>query len=242
MSIPKKLNHNFQSVKFIDVDYRRTSNCEQYYCDDICRCSRIRDCELSIAYNDFLSYIYDIYFDNSIQTTRNNVLNNILSDITKEIDIYTIDRITRIFRLWDKSNWDIIIDKGYYGEEIGGVYINNVSRIESSIDKALSIDNLTNRIQYLIELEYGYLLPELKNCKFEVIEINKSDIIFGSHSQLENVKLEKLDHYSDMNYSNIRGIVISKCDKWRLIDGYHRCFETKLEKIKVINSIKITEL
>ena len=229
----------------IEIDYTRKYSCKESGCDMICRCSEITNTRVvNIDYNRIILSIYDIIFDKSLSTTRETKLNSVLFGVTKEVDLYTIDRITRHFRLWDKSNWDINVDYGYYGDELDSVTIaSSVAKsIEDTLNIAFSIQDLTGRIQYLIGLEYGYLLPELEtigvsnNCKFEVIDINKSDLIFGSDSQLKKVKSENLEHYDDYNYDGIRGIVIKKGDKWRLIDGYHRCFKSRSETLRVISA------
>jgi hypothetical protein len=224
----------------IEIDYDRRYSCKESGCDDICRCSQIINAKIkSINYNQIIENIYDNFFDKSISTERDSKLNSILFDITKEVDLYTIDRITRIFKLWDKSNWNINIEYGFYGEEIESITINDSisKQIDENIKIAFSIQDLTGRIQFLLGLEYGYLIPELEKCKFEVIDINKSDLIFGSDSQLKKVKGEKLEHYNDFNYNGIKGVVAKKGDKWRLIDGYHRCFKSKSKIIRVISAV-----
>ena len=83
-------------------------------------------------------------------------------------------------------------------------------------------------------LEYGKILPELKGLSYKIAEVERDSIIFGSDAHYKNVLNEDLEHYSDKNYSSIRGIVISKGDKYRLIDGYHRCSKSENRLIKVL--------
>ena len=117
-----------------------------------------------------------------------------------------------------------------------------VNKVESHLDIAFSIDDLSGRIEYLLGLEYGHLLPELVGCKYEAIEVNKEDIIFGSEGHYEKVKYKKLNHYLDSNYNGIRGVVLLKERKagnqFRLIDGYHRCSSTQKDKVKVLRAYK----
>lgn len=223
----------------IDIDYQRENNCEENGCDDICRCSRIINSTIeSIDINSLVESIYYEYFDKSEQTKRDLKLNYILNGIDKTIDFYTIDKILRINRIWDKENWEIKTSNGYYGEEVDSVtlYSNVASKIENQIDDVLSIDDLSKRVEYLLQLEYGYLLPELIGKNYKVDYIKKEDIIFASDGHYKRIQRENLDHYSDKNYSNIRGVVLQKGDKYKLVDGYHRCFSTNKLDVLVLKA------
>jgi len=231
----------------IDYDYNTQYSCEDSGCNEegICRCGMICDEHInSIEVDVIVGDIYAEYFDNSISTKRDNSINAILFGITKEVDLYTIDRIVRHFKLWESHNWKMVIEGGYYGQEMGGITLTSLvaKEVESHLDIAFSIDDLSGRIEYLLGLEYGHLLPELVGCKYEIIEVNKEDIIFGSDGHYEKVKYKKLNHYLDPKYHGIRGVVILKerkvGDQWRLIDGYHRCTSTQKDKVKVLRAYK----
>ena len=83
-------------------------------------------------------------------------------------------------------------------------------------------------------MEYGYIIPELVDKDFEIIEICKDDIHFGNKEHLNKVKEKNLEFYRDENYKGIRGIVYFD-GKYRVIDGYHRINTSNKSKIKVIN-------
>jgi hypothetical protein len=239
----KLLDKNFSYS--INYDYNTEYSCEDSGCNEegICRCGTIYDEHInSIDFDAIVGDIYSEYFDNSISTKRDNSINAIIFGITKEIDLYTIDRILRHFKIWETNNWEMQIEGGYYGAEMGDIILEDsiAKQIESNLDIAFSIDELSGRIEYLLGLEYGHLLPGLSGCKYEVIEIDREDIIFGSDGHYEKVKYKKLDHYLDSNYNGIRGIVLLKerksGDKWRLLDGYHRCASTQNDKVKVLKA------
>ncbi len=239
----KILGKNFKYS--IDYDYDTQYSCEDSGCiqEGICRCGVIYDSKINSVDMDAIGGdIYAEYFDNSVSTKRDNNISSIVFGVDKEINIYTIDRVLRHFKIWDQTNWEIGIEGGYYGQELGDITIINsvASEIESCLDIAFSIDELNGRIEYLLGLEYGHLLPELTGCEYEVIDINREDIIYGNEDHYEKVKSKKLDHYLDSNYDGIRGIVILKERKagnqWRLLDGYHRCSSTKKDKVKVLKA------
>lgn len=221
----------------LEVDYTREYHCHRYGCDNICRCSTIVDSIVKfIDINQIVDKVYSLYFDKSKETKRDLKLNSILNDIDKKINLFTIDRILRLNRAWDKENWEINIENSYYGEEIHSVILQRhiAEKVESNIEDAILIENLSNRIEFLLKLEYGYILPELIGKSYKVDTIKKEDIIFGSEGHYRKIQTEKLEHYSDVNYKNIRGIVIKKDDKYKLIDGYHRCYSTNKKNITVL--------
>ena len=81
-------------------------------------------------------------------------------------------------------------------------------------------------MEYLLGMEYGYLLPELDECDYELISIDIDDVVFGSDSHYVNIQKENLDHY--INYNGIKGVVKKDGEKYKIIDGYHRIHSTKL--------------
>ena len=223
----------------LQYDYNNYTSCSESGCDEegICRCSIIENAHVvSVNIPNMVNHIFDNYFDNSISSKRNSTINSILGGVSKEIDIYTIDRILRINEAHEPSNWDIQVCSGYYGQEIDGVILEDVvsSKIEKQIDDAFNIIDLTERIEYLLTLEYGNVLPELKGCKYSIEKVERDSIIFGSDSHFRKVNEKKLDHYSDKNYNGIRGIAISKGDRLRLIDGYHRCTTSEDRTVKLL--------
>jgi uncharacterized protein YqkB len=220
-------------------DYHNYTSCSESGCDEegICRCSTIEDARVtSVNIPSMVNHIYANYFDDSISTKRNSTINSILGGVSKEIDIYTIDRILRINKVYEPTNWDVQVCGGYYGEEIDDVILEDVvaKKIENQLEDAFNIIDLTERIEFLLMLEYDKILPELKGLSYKITEVERDSIIFGSDAHYKNVLNEDLEHYSDKNYCSIRGIVISKGDKYRLIDGYHRCSKSENRLIKVL--------
>jgi len=230
-------------IKDKDFQYCLNIDCKyQYYCDisgcdeeGVCRCGEIHNpVIISVNVSKIADDIYNLYFDSSISTKRNNTIQS-LWGITKELNKYTIDRILRVNKIWNPLYWDISVVNGYYGQEIGeAVIINDIaSDLEEQIEFALNIESKKDLIHYLLKLEYGKILPELEG-DFDVITVRRDNIIFGNNNHFNNVINEDMEYYSDKKYYGIRGIVIEKGDKWRLIDGYHRCSKTELETVRVL--------
>jgi hypothetical protein len=231
------LGKNFSYLT--DYDYNNHTDCGSYGCDEegICRCSTIEDAHvISVNIPNMAAVIYSDYFDDSLAAKRNSTINSILGGVSKEIDIYTIDRILRINKAYDPSNWEVQVCGGYYGEEIDDIILEDfiARKIENELEEAFNIIELTDRIEYLLILEYGELLPSLKGCEYSVETVERDSIIFGSDEHYRKVNSKNLEHYSDKNYQGIRGIALKKGDKLKLIDGYHRSSTSEDRSIKIL--------
>lgn len=225
------------------VDYSYNNDCESYGCDEegICRCGSItNECVKSVDVSLIVKKIYDDFFEKGKAADRNNAINEVLYGIGKDIDIYTIDRILRSYKIWENDNWNIEIEGGYYGQETGDITIKETiaDKIEAELMTVFSLPSLKEKIEYLLKVEYGKILPEITDSNYESITIDKDDIIFGTEKHLDKVMRKDLDFYSDKNYNGIRGIVKKSGDKWRVIDGYHRIFSTKFPRVKVLVATK----
>ena len=225
------------------VDYGYTYDCENYGCDEegICRCGTINNEHIdSVDVSLIVKRIYDEFFEQGKAANRNNAINEVLYGIGKDIDIYTIDRILRSYKIWENENWNIEVEGGYYGQEAGNVTIKEsiADKIDEELWTVFSLPSLKEKIEYLLNVEYGKVLPELSNCSYESIVIDKDEVVFGVENNLNKVMKKDLDFYSDKNYSGIRGIVVKSGDKWRIVDGYHRIFTTKFPRLKVLAATK----
>lgn len=225
------------------VDYGYTYDCENYGCDEegICRCGTINNEHIdSVDVSLIVKRIYDEFFEQGKAANRNNAINEVLYGIGKDIDIYTIDRILRSYKIWENENWNIEVEGGYYGQEAGNVTIKEsiADKIDEELWTVFSLPSLKEKIEYLLNVEYGKVLPELSNCSYESIVIDKDEVVFGVENHLNKVMKKDLDFYSDKNYSGIRGIVVKSGDKWRIVDGYHRIFTTKFPRLKVLAATK----
>lgn len=225
---------------YTHYDYDTRYDCKSYGCDSICRCGRIYNEHITSvdikAIVDFL--IKEYYNDKDISAKRNSTIDSILGNIGREINYYTVDRILRLNKIYDPNKWSIKVVSGYYGQEIEEVklFSDIAKKIDKQLEEAFDIVDLSKRVEYLLELEYGYILPELQGCKYQLIEVNKDDIIAGSSGQYKKVSKEDIEHYN--KYNSIKGVVIQNGSKYRLIDGYHRFFANKSTILNVLNAVK----
>jgi len=222
-----------------NYDYDAYRDCGAHGCDEegICRCETLENAHVvTVDIPSIVNEVYNSIFDNSLSSKRNSAINSILGGVSKEIDIYTIDRILRINKAYEPTNWEVQVCGGYYGQEIDDVLLENsvAQKIEDQINEALSIIDLTSRIEYLLMLEYGSILPALQGRQYSIETVERDSIIFGSDEHYRKVNTKNLQHYSDKNYTGIRGIALVKDDKYRLIDGYHRSSTSENIKIQLL--------
>jgi hypothetical protein len=227
-----------------DFKYSVSYNCDtEYSCEEsgcneegICRCGYITNTYLkSVDVGSIANNLYSEIFDNSISTKRHNTINS-LWGISEDIEKYTIDRVLRINKIWKPEFWDINVGGGYYGQEVDEVVLieDMVQKLNTQLEKAFDIDNLTERIEYLLDIENGFILEDIKDKKYVVSVIDIDDIIFTNPDHKRRVLTEELEHYSDRNYKGIRGIVKKDGLKFKLIDGYHRLSKTENKLVKVL--------
>lgn len=229
------VSFNYQT----NYDYDAYRDCNAHGCDEegICRCTTLENAHVVTVNIPLMTdKIYNSIFDNSLSSKRNSTINSILGGVSKEIDIYTIDRILRINKAYEPTNWEVQVCGGYYGQEIDDVLLENpvAQKIEDQINEAFSIIDLKSRVEYLLMLEYGEILPDLKDIQYSIETVERDSIIFGSDEHYRKVNTKSLDHYSDKNYTGIRGIALVKDGKFRLIDGYHRSSTSENIKIQLL--------
>jgi hypothetical protein len=223
----------------VSYDYETSYSCEESRCNEegICRCGTICDESInSVDLNKISDRLYNYIFDKSLSTKRNNIINSVLYGVTDEIEKYTIDRVLRINKLWNTSKWEIEVGGGYYGQEISSIKLRQdiIEKLEIDLERAFDISDLNKRIEFLLEIENGWILDEIKGLKYTIQEIDRDDLIFGNLEHYKRVQREDLDFYSDKNYKGIRGLVKKNGDKWKIIDGYHRLSKTENRKVKVL--------
>lgn len=198
---------NFYYGHGLEVNYSR-SDCvcrdEDYF--DYCRCTSIINEEIT-----------SIDFDRVLHTLTEEI-NSVYK--TTNLQDYCLDRIFTKAKLYDASAYEIRLSPGYYGEELDGVYI-SVSWLQNAIDEFLKLNSESKQVEYVLNLEYGYLLDSIKNCNWSVQTIEKHNVSLND----EYKKLtERVDRYAGKNFSGPRGVYlkIPGTNKYRIIDGYHR--------------------
>ncbi len=234
------LEKNFVYSSCVSKTYNTYYDCESYGCDTegICRCGTIEDaCIESVDVGRLGAEIYNLYFvdNSSVGSKRDNKIRHLLYGSNKEFDLYTIDRILRNVKIWEDDKWDIGVSGGYYGDEIEDIHLTKLvaSKIDSLINDAFSL-SFNERVEFLLKLEYGYLLERLEGLEFNLVSLDRAKVIFPNDEYYKNIKEEHYDHYTDINYKGIRGIAVLKDGVYKLVDGYHRMSSATSNTVSVI--------
>lgn len=147
-----------------------------------------------------------------------------------KIDNYCIDRIVRHFKPWNNDDYDIDVVCGYYGEEIGDVTWEHTTDCKNAIAEMIALECDIEKIEYVLKLEYGFILPQYRAYNHAKVQtINSADIIIGN-----------MQHYNSACNDFYAEHKLPRCvvdEKYRLIDGYHRlvaAYGNNIERIEVI--------
>jgi hypothetical protein len=216
LGINKAVKSVFENMNFhyhgVNVDYNISYSCESVECDSICRCAKFESLRIeSIDLNEVvLSLTGDIL----------KVIKPFKLNIDEEILVYCLDRLIRHSGLRNPDNYDINCRSGYYGEELDGVsyydddLINNIV----NIIQASSI----GAIKIVLEKEYGYLLPTIKDFNLCLIkQVKPLQLVMPNKEYYFKLDKEMVEEYGEYNLPI--GIYIDEDDgHYRLIDGCHR--------------------
>jgi hypothetical protein len=231
------MKNDFKYV--IDYDYGGYNDCESYGCDEegICRCYTIdyAEVESNIDINSIVDKTMRDLSPTGISKKRNDKLNQLFPDDTK-LDRYGIYRLSVIHKLWDPKLYEVEVEGGYYGQEIGDIILDEDVFKKWSKDciDFFSLDTTQDKILFLLEREYGKVLPNLIEKTPKLITISFDDIDWSgvNPNHIKNVKNENCPYY-ESGYDLPLGIVRKTGNKYQLVDGYHRILKTKEPKFEV---------
>ena len=193
----------------VEYDYERS----QCTCHDwICRCTTIESAWVEdININKVMSCLLIDHFP------RENLT---------EIDLYCFDRICRVNNIWDKECYEIEVCPGYYGEEIDGVFFENEKKVIDEFDKLIKLKSDADKIKYVLELEYGYVIESIENChNVSVISCDPKLVVASQQEYYHRLEKNVVESYKD--YKIPCAIYKKNGDRYLIIDGYHRVAANK---------------
>ena len=205
----KNKKHSFEKTNLqwvVDYDYERTAcHCNEEYC----RCTDIIN-----------AHVCDVDVKDVVKALRNNY------QICSYIDEYCFDRICYAFKIYDINLYEVEVGGGYYGEEVYGVYFENEEEIFNTYCELLELNSDIEKVQYCLNLEYGYLLDCVKAASIaSIIEVSADEIYTPQMDYFKKVDKKVIEEYRN------RHLPIAVCikvgDKYKLVDGYHRFVANK---------------
>lgn len=233
-----EIDKNFiWDIKFVTSE---NVSCDDQNCvqKEVCRCSVINDFSITfIDINTISKRIYNhfyVYGIDNVSLKRDRTINNIVYNYDEDFDLYCVNRLVRINKLYEPSKWTHTIEKSYYGEEVKKIEIEEsvYNMLISDIQNIKKLKTIKEKSLYLLNREYGYILPGIEDKKFSIFSVNKKYIYFSNTSQIEKVIKEDRSLY--LNDIPIKGVCIKDGDYWRVLDGYHRLYFSYNDSVKII--------
>jgi len=191
----------------IEYETNESRRCEDYGCHKdggMCRCSTIDSIDIVEVYIDSL-------VDEIVPSKKHKMLR------------YGVDRILRHHKVYEPNYWDTWSIGGYYGEEVGGASLaQNISTsVDTDVARYSKLKSLKDQVEFLLQLEYGYLLDSLKGCSYRSRKVPLEQIHIGNEEYRKRVDAEMVEHYS--RYPYYTAVVLREdVREFRLVDGYHR--------------------
>lgn len=152
------------------------------------------------------------------------------------IESYCIDRIIRSLEMYNPGNYTIDTWAAYYGDEVKSVDFIHITELMSRLARLSKLSTNREKMEYILILEYGYLLDVLKDCYWEIRQIKRSDVIQCQDAYIKKVPF--CDFYRNWNLP-LCVVTPGSQNGYRLIDGYHRFTNNPdLQEISVICASK----
>lgn len=180
------------------------------------------------------SYLEDIHVDLSdipVELLINALYNALEKDKTTSfIDKYCFNRICRHYKIYDSDVYSVSTRSGYYGEEIDTITFDNEGLVKKSYEECKALSSDAKKILYVLRLEYGYLLEELKDItNASIIKTPLSSIQIPNKEVFVNIEYVNTEFAIAGSYENYDlpwGIIMRKENGpgYRLIDGIHRLY------------------
>ena len=147
---------------------------------------------------------------------------------------YCIHRVLTHFKVYSSENWSYSIGEDYYGQEIQGLSLkpNIANQINQTLEE-LKIKNINERIELILQLEYGRLIPSVINKNWQITQVNPKMLYYSNSEHLEQCRQDlNKPEFADykkilLEYPYPRGLtILNKDGQHKVIDGYHRLVAT----------------
>lgn len=200
-----------------EYDYNSFYECQNgsdCCANDYCRCGVITDARVTQVRFD--SFMDSLAKDRNLAT----------------LDIYILDRLVRICKLYDPNMWEVNVEAGYYGQEVSGCKTD----FNPLINHLTAVNDLSDldRVKYVLQAEYGYLTDFVKEStqfSFKTVKVNRMKLFNENH--MRKISKDSIDIYK--NYSLPKAIVRQTDSEFYVIDGYHRVVAAQHQNLQDID-------
>jgi hypothetical protein len=142
--------------------------------------------------------------------------------------------------------FEISTTRGYYGEEIGGIYLNHAlaQKLDRQWQQYQKLPE-AQQLPHLLKLEYGYVLDALVGKRFIAESVAVKQLVFGARDHYVNkldqglvarysAQLSDDAHRSQALRQRLQkvplGVVTAERARYRVVDGYHRLRAAQISK------------
>lgn len=143
-----------------------------------------------------------------------------------KIQAYCVDRLVSIYKLYESNNWDIEASRGYYGEEVDYIKMNDFQNFIVDYNYIQGSTNDAKLIEYILNKEYGIVNEVITDVN--IITVDRKDIVVTENNKLGDTNYE-------INSEIPLGIYKEINSKYKMIDGRHRFSITKGETLSIIS-------
>ena len=232
----------FSYCSAIDYNYDSARNCDDS-CSGvggICRCEEIISEQVTEVCPYGLTNTIVKKLVDSISKTRKinkESKQHIKKELSSVFFFYCLYRLLIAHNAHDPHRWDLIIGNGYYGQEILGVEFLNFSALKQDLSHLLSLDSDDERVRFVLEKEYGFLLPHLVDAEFDVEYVPREKLFSKKLDATDFYQKKPYDYvyYYDVNYDKKLpiGIYNPVADNYYVVDGHHRYEDLVLANPKI---------
>ena len=204
-----------------DRDYPSWTGCTCSE-DDYCRCTMLKNIRMSTPYTP--TFVIAKTLAEEVKEQRGEEMS--------AIQQYALERFLRI--KLGQDGLDVRTSPGYYGEEIGPIYVNDRKRLWGEYQPFLNCADDAELMRMILMLDYGYIPESIQGFTRATIDLaDLQSIKIGNHEHLngaddrDTAKTYGLQWFKswkkDVLDTDIPLCVCRKSgDFLMLVDGYHR--------------------
>ncbi|ASV44499.1 hypothetical protein PBI_SCTP2_484 [Salicola phage SCTP-2] len=205
----------------VQIRWESSRDCMGRNCGDgPCRCEEIEETWIEDDQAELFSGVY-LSVLNAIKTKNLTTNRKVKADqFLNTIHKYCIERLCVHHNVHNKDLYDIDVVGGYYGQEIGSVTFENQKELNDDILYILNTcKNDIERIKFILEKEYAYLLDSIENVtQCDIEYFNVKDIAKNS-IELTRIKNNDNEYFIELDPKSMPiGIIHNNV----LIDGHNR--------------------
>lgn len=203
----------------------------------VCDCMVITDFKIErIDFSSIVRSVYrQVFHPDGKAYSLEKKINEILYGFSADFDLYLVERILSINKLYLPEKWNVTVDKGYYGQRISKIEMlpNIHQKITDDINHITQLKTLKDKVTFILNEEYGFVSQSDWEKNWTIEEVPIERIVFPNLIHQKVAKGKTIEYYLNYPFS-ILGVCVKSGDKYQVIDGYHRITHTQNKIIKII--------